>query len=362
MDKILPFNETSLCLCCETLKIGNLVAFPTETVYGLGANALNPLAVEKIFEAKKRPKSDPLIVHVAKYEDAFCLTDMTLFQKTCFTILAKKFWPGPLTIIVKCSSQVPNIVTSNSGYVGIRVPNHSVAIQLLLRCGFPLAAPSANLFGHVSPTSAQHVYKDLGNYPDLFILDTNIPCQIGIESTIIKIVDENEVTLLRPGAISSIEIQNSLKENSIDVFVKHKKRELNEKNMSEIESSGQLLTHYSPLLESFILSEFCTEKCNTNADENFLVQSVLIDFNSKYKNIKKKVLCYFNLSTKNSYEEASFNLFSILRKAEAVSGAKYILLPDLSGVKDEMGGAVFDRIYRAASGKFITIYSSFLSQ
>jgi len=353
MENILPFHDSSLEVCYNALNLGNLVAFPTETVYGLGANALNTVAVEKIFEAKNRPKADPLIVHVARLEDANFLTEMNLFQKTCFSILGKKFWPGPLTLIVKCSSLVPKIITANSGYVGIRIPNHPVALQLLLKCGFPIAAPSANTFGHVSPTSALHVFHDLGNYPDLLILDTNIPCQIGIESTIIKIVDENNITLLRPGSISSIEIENELKNNGIELTIKHKKRELNESTINEIESSGQLLTHYSPSLETYII---CSgKKLGNLVDDTILSQSVLIDFKSKYNNLSKNVVKYFDLSIQGSFQEASYNLFSILRKAEDIIDAKYILLPDFSTIQDEMGKAIFDRIYRAASGKILFI-------
>lgn len=351
MAEILPYSNPSLSICCDALARSELVAFPTETVYGLGANALDPQAIEKIFEAKKRPKSDPLIVHVAKFEDALGLTDMTEFQGKCFAVLARKFWPGPLTLIVKASSKVPSIVTANSAYVGIRIPNHPVALQLIEQCGFPLAAPSANLFGHVSPTTAQHVFNDLGNYPELFILETNIPCQVGIESTIIKISNDNEIILLRPGAISSIALQSALENENILATVKIKKRELSEKNMDEIESSGQLLTHYSPSLEAFILTHDPNNKLNV--DKDFLAKSVLIDFHSKYKNQINNVTEYFDLSLRGDYKEAASNLFSILRKAESTEGANYILLPNFSDVDDELAIAVFDRIYRAASGKFI---------
>ncbi|MES2615943.1 MAG: L-threonylcarbamoyladenylate synthase [Bdellovibrionota bacterium] len=347
MAKILPVDEQTIFLCADELKKGNLVAFPTETVYGLGANALNSFAVEKIFEAKKRPKSDPLIVHVSKIEDAYNLIDATPFQKTCFEILGKKFWPGPLTIIVKCSNQVPKNVTANSHYVGIRIPNHPVALELLEKCGFPVAAPSANLFGHTSPTTAEHVATDLGYYQDLIILQTDVPCHVGIESTIIKIDENNEITLLRPGAISSIEISEHIKFN-----VKHKKRELTEKNMGELESSGQLLTHYAPSLESFILGNLNKGYVK---EINFLSQCVLIDFNSIHKDMKKIVTAYFDLSSLGSFAEASYNLFAILRNAEAVNGAKYILLPDFSNFNDELAIAVFDRVYRAASGKYISL-------
>ena len=356
MAQILPNNGSSLTKCMNAIREGHLVAFPTETVYGLGANALNSNALEKIFEAKQRPKSDPLIVHVSKIEEALPLTDMTPFQKLCFTALGKKFWPGPLTLIVKCSAQVPSLVTSNTGYVGIRIPNHPLALHLLREVGLPIAAPSANTFGHVSPTSAEHVFHDLGRVENLFILDTDTPCQVGIESTILKIVDENEVSLLRPGSISSLDIQEELNKQNLNVIVKNKKRIIHENNMNEIEASGQLLTHYSPALESFILSDnIKNANLENRVKEDFLEQSILIDFNARHISLYKKVLKVFDLSSKGDFHEASTCLFSTLRQAEAFSEAKYILLPDFSNETSELAAAVFDRIYRAASGKYIGI-------
>ncbi len=354
MAKILAFNDKNLKECSEALKKGGLVAFPTETVFGLGANALNNSAVEKIFEAKKRPKSDPLIVHLAHFKDAFIYTDMTHFQKKCFTILAEKFWPGPLTIIVKSSPVIAQNVTSNSGYIGIRIPDHPVALKLLKTCALPIAAPSANIFGHVSPTMADHVFTDLGEYPNLLILESNIPCRIGIESTILKIDDENNISLLRPGAISSLEIQKTLMLNNINVNIKHKRREIKQENMNEIESSGQLLTHYSPLLETFILCNKISSKPELKMDDNFLGLSVILDYNSLHKNLIDKFSAYFDLSPEGNLAEASYNLFTYLRKAEVINGAKYILLPDFSKNSDEMAIAIFDRIYRSASGKFVS--------
>ena len=346
--------------CCDALKLGSLVAFPTETVYGLGADALNPIAVQKIFDAKKRPKSDPLIVHTYCAEKVEDLSDMTPFQKKCFAILSNKFWPGPLTMIVRSSSKIPGIVTSNTGYAGFRIPNHPVALELLKKSNIPLAAPSANLFGHTSPTSAEHVYHDLGEYPELLILDTEIPCHIGIESTIIKISNEDDITLLRPGAISSIEIENELKENKIQIKLKIVKREIKNDDEIDVESSGQFLTHYSPSLESFILNPYKVKiHSNLNKqiilDDKILKSSVVIDFNEKNLNLKDKSIEYFDLSVNGSYQEASYNLFNVLRKSEKIQDAIYIILPDLSSAHEEIGLAVFDRIYRAASGKYILI-------
>lgn len=182
---------------------GGLVAFPTETVYGLGANALNPIAVAKIFALKERPTFDPLIVHIASYDDLKTLTN----QSTDLVFkLAEKFWPGPLTIVLPKSSLIPDIVTSGLPTVGIRMPDNEIALNLIRALKCPIAAPSANKFGNLSPVSANHVKKQL---PDVdFILDGG-KTKIGIESTIVSL-DGNICTLLRPGKITLDDIENAL--------------------------------------------------------------------------------------------------------------------------------------------------------
>ena len=175
--KILNFSEESMDLCAHALQASNLVAFPTETVYGLGANALDEKALEKIFFAKGRPKSDPLIVHISEIFQAESLTEMTSFQRHCFDILGKKFWPGPLTLIVKASKNIPKLITAGGDSIAIRIPSGKIALSLLKKVNFPIAAPSANRFGHVSPTKASHVFDDLGSFPDLFI-NSNHACMM----------------------------------------------------------------------------------------------------------------------------------------------------------------------------------------
>lgn len=207
------------------LKAGGLVAFPTETVYGLGANALNDSSVKSIFTAKKRPSTDPLIVHILSKDNIYDLFDFEEMnnkdplnnknksQLVCEQ-LAEKFWPGPLTIIFKAKSIVPLSVTAGSGYVGLRSPKHPIARLLLEECGLPIAAPSANRFGHVSPTSAEHVYNDLKD-ENITILRDNIKltggCTIGIESTVCRVSKNGDtVSILRCGAVTSIDILNAL--------------------------------------------------------------------------------------------------------------------------------------------------------
>lgn len=183
------------------LRAGRLVAFPTETVYGLGAHALDAAAVRRIYEAKGRPSTSPLIVHVADVASARALAAEwpASAQK-----LAAAFWPGPLTIVVKKISAVPDEVTAGLGTVGLRVPAHPVALELLRAAGIPVAAPSANRFTQLSPTRAEHVREGLGDAVDL-ILDGG-PCEVGIESTVVS-VDSGKPVLLRPGMISRARLE-----------------------------------------------------------------------------------------------------------------------------------------------------------
>jgi len=186
------------------LKRGELVAFPTETVYGLGADASNPQAVAKIFAAKGRPADHPLIVHIP---DAAQLDRWARDIPEAARVLAAKFWPGPLTLILKRQPHVPDAVTGGQDTVGLRVPNHPVALALLREFDGGIAAPSANRFGRISPTTAQHVRDDLGEGGDssvAMILDGG-PCQVGIESTILDLSGPRAV-LLRPGMLSAIDI------------------------------------------------------------------------------------------------------------------------------------------------------------
>src|SRR6266567_351085 len=162
------------------LQAGETVVFPTETVYGLGANALRTSAIERIFAAKGRPFSDPLIVHIADEDDLRQLVEYVPEQARR---LAHVFWPGPLTLILPASSRVPKMITAGLSTVAVRMPRHAVALALIRAAGFPIAAPSANRFMHVSPTTAQHAYVDLqGRVP--LILDGG-PCEVGVESTIV---------------------------------------------------------------------------------------------------------------------------------------------------------------------------------
>lgn len=193
--------DQRIVAAAKLIRAGELVAFPTETVYGLGANALDAMAVDRIFEAKNRPANSPLIVHVASLEMARALVREWPDRATR---LAARFWPGPLTLVLPKSNRVPDRVTAGLDTVGIRMPNHAVALDLISEAGVPIAAPSANRFSELSPTTPDHVRKGLGDRV-VMVLDGG-PTDVGIESTVLSLAGADAV-LLRPGMISREQIE-----------------------------------------------------------------------------------------------------------------------------------------------------------
>lgn len=202
---ILPANNPSaLRLAADMIRAGNLVAFPTETVYGLGCNAFNAQAAARIFAVKQRPAFDPLIVHV---EGRAMLSALTTDIPSNAERLIDAFWPGPLTLVLPKHPQVPSTVTSGLSTVAVRMPAHQAAMALLRMAGCPIAAPSANPFGYVSPTTAEHVYDGLGEQVGL-VLDGG-PCDVGVESTILSLVGTHP-EVLRPGSVSLEDLRDVL--------------------------------------------------------------------------------------------------------------------------------------------------------
>ena len=290
-------NREGIFQAAELIKSGNLVAFPTETVYGLGANALNAEAVKSIFVAKGRPLTDPLIVHVAEKSQSYDLIDLSATELKIFDLIADKFWPGPLTLIVKASVKIPMLVTADTGFVGIRCPNHPLAVELLRASDLPIAAPSANRFGHVSPTTAAHVIADLGEKgvhvlngefsEESLQVDNSIKitpyqnCEFGIESSVVKVDSENQqLIIFRQGAISQIQLENTLsiynknmesnwKVISIQRAVKMHNTDSKsiqeteeEKLQQEVaagqQAPGQAITHYAPDVPCYIIQSLTT--------------------------------------------------------------------------------------------------------
>lgn len=214
------------------IRNGGLVGMPTETVYGLAAHALDPQAVAKVFEAKERPFFDPLIVHVP--EVSWLPRVVSEFSEGARRV-ATHFWPGPLTLILPKAKPVPDLVTSGLANVGVRVPRHPLALELLRQSDCPIAAPSANLFGRISPTTAQHVADQLGERID-YILDGG-PCQVGVESTVLQLVPHP--CLLRPGGISIEELIDLIGPVEVAASTDHPAEEAQS-------APGMLPQHYAP--------------------------------------------------------------------------------------------------------------------
>ncbi len=230
-------SEAHLDRAAELIRQGGLVAFPTETVYGLGANALDANAVARIFEVKQRPWASPLIVHVA---DENMARSVTAEWPALAHDLAVRFWPGPLTVIVRKAAIIPDVVTAGLDSVGVRMPSHPVALELIRRSGVPIAAPSANRFSEVSPTTSEHVRASLGDRIEM-ILDGG-PAYVGIESTVVSL-KRNPPMILRPGMITETEL-----EEATGVRWEH------ETELPRVqESPGQNARHYSPRTPFYVL-------------------------------------------------------------------------------------------------------------
>jgi len=303
-------------IAADLLSKGELVAIPTETVYGLAANALDTTAVAAIFEAKNRPQFDPLILHTYSSEKA-----MEYVKEFPFELkkLAEAFWPGPLTLLLERQDKVPDLVTSGLSRVAVRVPNHALTLELLKLLDFPLAAPSANPFGYVSPTTTEHVNKQLGDKVS-YILDGG-HCEVGIESTIIG-MEEGKVCVYRLGGLALEEIEKICG-----------KVELKINSSSNPATPGQLKSHYAPMKKVVI--------GNIENDLARYVNAAVIFFGNKNINAKNQ----FNLSATKNLKEAAANLFMALRQMDE-SNAEVILCELLP--EEGLGRAINDRLKRAA--------------
>jgi L-threonylcarbamoyladenylate synthase len=321
MAEILKFSCKSIEKAVNILKKGGVIAFPTETVYGLGANGLNPDAVIKIFEIKKRPFFDPIILHVGRKEDI-----QKLWSKTNKKAekLIEKFWPGPLTIILPKTDIVPYIVTAGLDTVAIRMPSHPVALEILKKIDFPVAAPSANIFGRLSPTEAKHVQEQIGDKIEL-IIDGG-KCPVGIESTVIDLTEEKGI-ILRPGGISKEEIEKII--GKVEIIRKNEK----------ISSPGQLPFHYSPRTPLKILNEYKEIKDGIKAG--------LLAF--KEPKYKEKFVKIEILSEKGDLKEAARNFFSCLHNLDS-AGLDIIYAEPVP--EEGIGMAIMDRLYKAETKKF----------
>ena len=228
-------ESDKLQYAAEVLKNGGLVAFPTETVYGLGANALNESAVSGIFKAKGRPSDNPLIVHISDSRD---LDKLTVSRPEVSELLIKNFWPGPLTLVVKRSSRIPDIVTAGLDSVAIRMPSHPIALALIAKAGIPVAAPSANSSGKPSPTCARHVIDDLDGKVNVIIDGGSV--EVGLESTVLDITSKVPV-ILRPGGVTHEQLESVL--GRVDICPSLKGSEA---GLHIPRSPGMKYRHYAP--------------------------------------------------------------------------------------------------------------------
>jgi L-threonylcarbamoyladenylate synthase len=309
-------DATSIVEAARLIRDGGLVAFPTETVYGLGADATNAAAIAKVYAAKGRPSFNPLIAHVADAEAAMC--EGAFFAAAMK--LAERFWPGPLTLVVPVAegSRICDLARAGLRSVGLRVPAHPIAHALLVEVGRPIAAPSANRSGHVSPVSADHVIEDLGDKIDL-VLDGG-PCAVGIASTIVACLDDRP-RLLRPGGIAREEIEEVL---GMAVRV------IDGRASGGPIAPGMLASHYAP-------------RAALRLDASALEPGEAgLDFGGRFAP-GEHVL---DLSPRGDTVEAAANLYSYLRRLDA-SGAEAIAVAPIPA--QGLGEAIRDRLTRAAT-------------
>lgn len=359
--EILPANDENIKICANKLLNGEVIGFPTETVYGLGANALNIEAVKKIFEYKGRPLSDPLIVHVTSLEMAMGLTDINENCLGLFKLLANKFWPGPLTMVLKANfDKLSPILTANTQFIGIRIPNNEIARKLIEFSGVPIAAPSANKFCHISPVNPYHVLEDFKEF-DVTILDGGV-CNFCMESTVIKLFND-KIQILRMGAISPKQLEDSIEEKfdkkcSVEILKKNINHSIPSDDQLQIEAPGQFMKHYSPKLDTYVYDEEYIHKINLDSTALSEEKIVFLDYQNRLKNklkLNKKFLIFLDLSEKGNAEEVMLNLYDYLHNAEKIEGASKIIICDLEKYMNDTPHkfTLVDRILKASAFKKI---------
>lgn len=339
--QLLSSSQVELETAAQCLKAGGLVAFPTETVYGLGADAENPEALAKLYAVKGRPTHHPVIVHVASAQQ---LSQWAVDIPEAARALAKAFWPGPLTLILKRSSRVPDAVTGGQDTVGIRVPDHPVALALLQVFGGGVAAPSANRFGRLSPTTAQHVQADLGSDVDA-ILDGG-PCQVGVESTIVAF-REGQPIILRPGLITEDQIQQALQKAS-GSFEPQPANLVNTPTSTVSRAPGTLASHYAPRtpLRLFSGQELQQQLADVQAQSSAGAERIgVMALSDVSAAASPSFSCETWIEMPNSPEVYARWLYATLRDLDAL-GLSCIWVERVPA--DAQWAAVADRLARAA--------------
>ena len=333
--RILEPTQEGIQLACDIIKGGDVVAIPTETVYGLFADATKADACANIFKAKDRPQDNPLIVHISDYE---------MWQDTVAEIpedamkLAEAFWPGPLTIILKKKDIIPDEVTAGMDTVGIRMPSHPVVLEIISKTRLPLAGPSANRSGRPSPTDAQTVYADMtGRIP--LVLDGG-ECNIGVESTVVSLAGPQPI-LFRPGFITKAQMEDVLQKEV--VLSKGITEELAQDE--KVLSPGLKHKHYAPKAEVTIINGSFEKYKQLVEGEN----ATALCFDEYADKIDAKTVCYG--SEKDSATQA-VKLFHALRQLDEIGAGKvYAMMPSTDGV----GLAVYNRLLRAAAFRVVNI-------
>ncbi|MCK9280676.1 MAG: L-threonylcarbamoyladenylate synthase [Melioribacteraceae bacterium] len=318
---IFPVTEKNLQSAAKLINAGELVIFPTETVYGIGADGFNPIAVSKIFEAKKRPTFNPLILHISDYKmlDLISNDNTELIKR-----ITNKYWPGPLTIVLKRNKIVPDMVTAGNETVALRMPSHPAALKLIELAGVPIAAPSANSFNRLSPTKANHISDELSSKVKM-ILDGG-KSEIGVESTIIRIENDG-ITLLRPGGITLEDLKSVIENVRVDTSVKLKP-----------DSPGQLEFHYAPDKPIF----FITKDLLNKIDNKRVGGLFFLENKTGFPFIKEYIL-----SPNGDLREAAANLFSMLYKLENDPDIDIIAAEKIEELG--LGIAIMDRLKKAVN-------------
>ena len=327
----------------KILADGGLVAIPTETVYGLAADALNGEAVAKIFAAKGRPMDNPLIVHIADFADIEKLDLVSEIPASAYK-LAEKFWPGALTIIMKKSEAIPDEVSAGLNTVAIRFPSHIAAQKTIKAAGTPLAAPSANLSGSPSPTTAQHVMNDM--YGKIEAVLDGGACEVGLESTVITLATDVP-RVLRPGGITVEQLREVLGEVEVDQAVTDRLKE-----GQQAASPGMKYKHYAPKANVILLKCSDSEYIDyVNANSGGGIAALCCDEDIELLNVKT-----ISLGKRGDYEAQAQRLFDSLRKIDDCKDVTTVFsrLPSTDGV----GLAVYNRLIRAAGFEVIDLEKS----
>jgi L-threonylcarbamoyladenylate synthase len=321
---IYPATEANILACAKHIQRGHLVGMPTETVYGLAALALDPAAARKIFELKGRPLVDPLIVHVYAIEQVNALAHVP----DVLALLAAEFWPGPLTVVLRKKAIVPDLITAGRPTVAIRIPHHPVARALLHKVGAPVAAPSANPFGYISPTRPEHVVSGFGERLS-HILDGG-PCAIGLESTILDLTSPNSPALLRPGSISAASLEATLQ-------CPVEEKPIHAPEGESATAPGLFKRHYSPRSPMVLFEENLPEEANGKAACIFL----------KRPTAPRSKPHSFWFSETGDLEEIGRNLYALLRAVDAEKPVSiYCQVPKGN---HGLARAITDRLRRAAA-------------